>query len=129
MFTLVVDLISRGMYPESLETVRPEKQILAARTESRSDGDFPGASECCVPTRVTLYGYSGSWGKGGVAWSAESSYSAGASELRMLPSGREDNVATFFATYCDPLLVICKTSLFLARTAHKGEQLPVFLWL
>lgn len=58
MFTLVVDLISRGMYPESLETVR-----LAARTEGWSDGDFPGASECCVPTRVTLYSYRGSWGK------------------------------------------------------------------
>lgn len=70
----------------------------------------------------------GKLGEGRVAWFAESSYSAGASELRMLPSGREDNVATFFATYCDPLIVICKTLLFLARTAHK-EQLPVFLWL
>lgn len=80
------------------------------------------------PTRVTLYGYSGSWGRGQVAWSAESSYSAGASEQRMLPSGWEDNVATFFATYCDPLIVICQTWLFLARTAQEGEQLPVFLW-
>lgn len=40
-----------------------------------------------------------------------------------------DNVATFFATYCDPLIVICQTSLLLARTAHKEEPLPVFLWL
>lgn len=115
---LVMDLLSRGRYPEPLGTGKARKQIIAAHTEGGSDGDFPGASECCVPTRVTLYGYTGSWGKlgeGRAAGSAESSYSAGL---------RAENAALRPGRQCSHFLchLLWSTDCYLSDLALPGQD-------
>lgn len=129
---LVMDLISRGRYPVPLGTDKTRKTDYSCSLWGRVRWRSPRSFWMLCSNKsdfVRLHWKLGEAGGRTGCWVPWKQLFSWTSELRMLPSGRGGNVATFFATYCDPLIVICQTWLWLARTAHKGEQLPVLLWL
>lgn len=117
MFALIVDLISRGMYPESLETDKARKTDYSCSHWGRVWWRLPRSFWILCSNKSDFVWLQWKLGERTSCLVCWKPLFRGASELRMLPSGREDNVATFsqednvatfFTTYCDPLIVICK---------------------